>query len=251
MFALLERLGWAAWFALAATRSLPAALGRPRALLGQLYQVLLGGLPLALTAGLAIGVVVWMHLHGALLSVGGPGAVQYLPQALSLAVVLELSPLTAGLLVAGRSGASLGAELGSMRLTEQVDALEVLGLSPLRELVAPRLLACMLALPLLTLFISYLALLSGYAAEALGGSMTWAQYRNECVRVLRLRDVIPATLKTVVFGYLVGLVGCWKGLTARGGTEGVGDAATGGVVVSIFLVLLADVALVKLIQLVG
>lgn len=249
MFDRLERLGQAAWFALYATLALPAALGRPRLLLSQFYNVLLGGLPLALTAGVAIGVVVWMHLRGALLSVGGPGAVQYLPQALSLSVVLELAPLTAGLLVAGRAGASLGAELGSMRLTEQVDALEVLGLSPLRELVAPRLLACMLALPLLTLFISYLALLSGYAAEALGGSMTWMQYRAECLRVLRLRDVIPATLKTVVFGYLVGLVGCWKGLTAHGGTEGVGDAATGGVVVSIFLVLLADVALVKVIQL--
>src|SRR6476659_8124216 len=112
---------------------------------------------------------------------GGPAAVLYLPQALALAVVLEFAPITAGLLVAGRTGASLGAELGSMRLTEQVDALEVLGLSPMRELVAPRLLACMLSLPLLTLFIMYLALGSGYLAEALGGSLSWAQYRNECL----------------------------------------------------------------------
>ena len=93
--------------------------------------------------------MIWMHLRGALQTVGGPAAVQYLPQALALAVVLEFAPIAAGLIVAGRSGASLGAELGSMRLTEQIDALEVLGLSPLRELVAPRLLACMLALPLL------------------------------------------------------------------------------------------------------
>jgi phospholipid/cholesterol/gamma-HCH transport system permease protein len=245
----LERLGRAAHFACLATLALPSALRRPGQLLGQFHQVLLGGLPLAVTAGAAIGVVVWMHLRGALQSVGGPGAVQYLPQTLSLAVVLEFAPITAGLLTAGRTGASLGAELGSMKLTEQVDALEVLGLSPLRELVAPRLLACMLALPVLTLFITYLALGAGYVAEALGGSMPFQQYANECLRVLRLRDVVPAILKTVVFGYLVGLVGCWKGITAHGGTEGVGHAATGGVVESIFLVLVADVVLVKLIQL--
>src|SRR5262249_50227904 len=112
-----------------------------------------------------------------------------------------------------------------MKLTEQIDALEVLGLSPLRELVAPRLLACMLALPVLTLFIAYLALGAGYVAEALGGSMPFQLYANECLRALRLRDVVPAVLKTVVFGYLVGLVGCWKGMTAHGGTEGVGHAA--------------------------
>jgi phospholipid/cholesterol/gamma-HCH transport system permease protein len=244
----LEELGQAAYFALRATLALPAVVARPGELLAQVYRVLLGALPLGMTAGAAIGVVVWLHLRGALQSVGGPGAVQYLPQALSLAVVLEFAPIAAGLLVAGRSGASLGAELGSMRLTEQVDALEVLGLSPLRELVAPRIGACMIALPLLTLFIMYLALGCGYLAEALGGSMTMTQYVNECLRVLRLRDVIPATLKTTVFGYLIGVVGCWHGMNARGGTEGVGQAATGGVVVSIFLVLVADVVLVKLIQ---
>jgi phospholipid/cholesterol/gamma-HCH transport system permease protein len=245
----LEHLGQWAYFTLRATVALPAALRRPGEVLVQLHRVLLGALPLGVTAGAAIGVVVWMHLRGALQSVGGPGAVQYLPQALALAVVLEFAPTAAGLLVAGRSGASLGAELGSMRLTEQVDALEVLGLSPLRELVAPRLLACMLSLPLLTLFIMYLALGSGYLAEALGGSMTLTQYFNECLRVLGLRDVIPATLKTVVFGYLIGVVGCYQGMSARGGTEGVGRAATGGVVLSIFLVLVADVVLVKAIQL--
>src|SRR5205823_8848195 len=159
--------------------ALPSALLRPREVHAQLHQVLLGALPLAMTAGVAIGVVVWMHLRGALQGVGGPGAVQYLPQALALAVVLEFAPMAAGLLVAGRSGASLGAELGSMRLTEQVDALEVLGLSPLRELVAPRVLACMLALPFLTLFITYFALAGSFATEWMGGGLSWTAYQNE------------------------------------------------------------------------
>lgn len=248
LLAFLENLGRAAYFAGSALLALPSALRRLSSFHVQLHTVLLGALPLGAAAGTAIGMVVWLHLRGTLQTVGGPGAVPYLPQALALAVVLELAPLAAGLIVAGRSGASLGAELGSMRLTEQIDALEVLGLSPLRELVAPRLLACMAALPLLTLFIAYLALGAGYLAEALGGSLSWTQYRTECLRVLTLRDAVPAVLKTVVFGYLIGVSGCWFGMNAHGGTEGVGQAATRGVVVSIFLVLISDVVLVKLIQ---
>ena len=246
--AFLENLGRATYFAGRALLVLPSALCRLSGVLVQLHLILLGALPLGMAAGTAIGVVVWLHLRGTLQTVGGPAAVQYLPQALALAVVLEFAPLAAGLIVAGRSGASLGAELGSMRLTEQIDALEVLGLSPIRELVAPRLLACMVTLPLLTLFIAYLALGAGYAAEALGGSLSWTQYRTECLRVLTLHEAVPAVLKTIVFGLLIGLSGCWFGMNAQGGTEGVGQAATRGVVVSIFLVLVSDVALVKLIQ---
>jgi phospholipid/cholesterol/gamma-HCH transport system permease protein len=236
-------------FAFRAILALPSALRRPQDLLVQFYLVLTGALPLAVTAGAAIGVVIWMHLRDSLQTVGGPGAVQYLPQALALAVVLEFAPISAGLLVAGRSGASLGAELGSMRETEQIDALEALGFSPLRDLVAPRLLACMMAMPFLTLFIAYLALASGFAAEAIGGSLSITQYATEVQRVLTLHDVIPATLKTVAFGYLIAVTGCYHGLHASGGTEGVGRAATRGVVGSILLVLVADVVLVKAIQL--
>src|SRR5262245_11535086 len=243
--ALLEPVGRFTHFA---ARALPAALAavrRPHDLLQQLYAVLLGGLPLAVVAGLALGVVVWIHLSGVLARFH---AEHLLPQALALAVVLEFAPTGAGLIAAGRTGASLGAELGSMRLTEQIDALEVLGQSPLRVLVGPRVLACMLALPLLTVFISGFALAGSYAAEALGGRLSWTQYWNACLRGLRLGDVIPATLKTVVFGYLVGVTGCYYGMTATGGTEGVGRAATRGVVTSTFLVLTANVLLVKLIQ---
>ena len=249
--AFLENLGRAAYFAGQALLVLPSSFRRLSGVLVQLHQILLGALPLGVAAGTAIGAVVWLHLRGTLQTVGGPAAVQYLPQALALAVVLEFAPLAAGLIVAGRSGASLGAELGSMRLTEQIDALEVLGVSPLRELVAPRLFACMVTLPLLTLFIVYLALGAGYVAEMLGGSLSWTQYRTECLRVLTLHDAIPAVLKTIVFGLLIGLSGCWFGMNAQGGTEGVGRAATRGVVGSIFLVLISDVALVKVIQLLG
>jgi phospholipid/cholesterol/gamma-HCH transport system permease protein len=245
----LESLGHYSRFAIRSLLAAPLALLRPREVAGQLYTVLLGALPLGLAAGAALGFVVWMHLRDAMAQVAGPGAVRYLPQALAQAVVREFAPLSAGLIVAGRSGASLGAELGSMRQTEQIDALEVLGLSPLRELVAPRVLACMLTLPLLTVFIVYLGVGSGYLAEALGGSMTFTQYKNETLRVLDPGVVIPSVLKTVVFGYLIGVTGCYYGMSAEGGTEGVGRAATRGVVASLFLVLVSNVFLVRLIQL--
>jgi len=242
----LEHVGRFAHFAAQAAVAAPLALARPRELGRQFYHVFLGVLPLGMTAGVAIGAVLWLQLHAIFQRFG---AQQYLPQALALAVVLEFAPIGAGLIVSGRSGASLGAELGSMRLTEQIDALEVLGLSPLRQLVGPRVLACMLALPLLTVFIAYLAIAAGFLCEAAGGSMTWTQYQTETLRLLTLHDAIPAVLKTVVFGFLIGVTGCYHGMTAHGGTEGVGRAATRGVVLSIFLVLVVNVLLVRLIQL--
>jgi phospholipid/cholesterol/gamma-HCH transport system permease protein len=121
----------------------------------------------------------------------------------------------------------------------------------LRQLIAPRVLACILALPLLTIFMIYIEIAGSYAAEAVGGSMGWAQYEASLLKNLHLHEVIPATLKTLVFGYLIGVTGCYCGVTAEGGTEGVGRAATRGVVLSILLVLASNVLLVGLIQLVS
>jgi phospholipid/cholesterol/gamma-HCH transport system permease protein len=226
------------------------ALRRPAEVVRQFYRIYVGALALAAVAGFALGVVIWLHLHGVLARLG-PGYTRLLPQALALAVFLEFAPLGAGFIVAGRSGASLGAELGSMRLTEQIDALEVLGLSPLRYLVGPRVLACMLSLPLLTVVMAALALAGSFGAEALGGTMGWQEYWNQCLSSLRMQDVILAIAKTLVFGYLTGVTGCYFGMTAQGGTEGVGHSATRGVVLSIFLVVVSDVILVRAIQLLG
>jgi phospholipid/cholesterol/gamma-HCH transport system permease protein len=242
----LDRLGRFSYFALRAGPVALRALARPGELACQLHGILLGALPLGVIAGLTLGVVIWLHLHSVLARFG---AAQLLPQALALAVVLEFAPTGAGLIVAGRSGASLGAELGSMRLTEQIDALEMLGISPMRQLVGPRVLAGVLALPLLTVFIAAFALLGSFGAECTGGSMGWQEYQNALLVPLRFSDVVSALVKTLVFGYLVAVSGCYFGLTAQGGTEGVGRAATRGVVVSIFLVLAANVVLVRIIQL--
>ena len=240
----IETIGHYVHFALFSLAAAGAAFLRPRDLLRQLYVILVGALPLAAVAGLALGIVTWLHLRHVL-----PGEYAHLlPRYLSLAVVLEFAPLGAGLIIAGRTGASLGAELGSMRITEQIDALELLGQSPMRVLVGPRVLACILTLPLLTVLIGFLAIGGSYLSEVVGGNMTPLRYREEVLHDLTLAKVIPANLKTTVFGFLVGVTGCFFGMRAAEGTEAVGRAATQGVVVSTFLVLIANVILVRVIQ---
>ena len=244
MIGAVERMGRFVHFAARALPASAAALLEPREWSRQLYVVLVGALPLGLVTGLALGIVVWMHLHGV---VSAEYAV-HVPKYLAMAVVLEFGPLGAGLVVAGRTGASLGAELGSMKVTEQIDALEAMGLSPWRHLIGPRVLACLVSLPILTVYIGAVAIGGSFLAEMLGGTLSATQYRLEVMRGLAEAQPVPSTLKTVVFGYLIGVAGCHIGMNAAGGTEGVGQAATRSVVASILLVLIANVVLVKVIQ---
>ncbi|MGL6097858.1 MAG: MlaE family ABC transporter permease, partial [Fimbriiglobus sp.] len=232
-------------------RSVPEAVVatvRPGLWLKPLYGVVVGGLPLAVVTGFALGVVIWMHTRGVLDRTAG--AVELLPTFLAAAVLLELAPVGAGLIVAARTGASLGAELASMRVGEQVDALELLGVSPVRRLVGPRVLACVLAVPVLHVLISALALGSGFVAESVVGHTTWLKYQRAVLDQLYLHEVVPAGLKTLVFGGLIGVTGCFVGLTAGGGSEGVGKATTDSVVVCCLLVLAADVLMVGLLQMI-
>src|SRR5262245_10884834 len=129
---MIEFMGRYAYFAWQSLLAALLAVTRPREFVRQFYHILVGALPLASTAGLAIGLILWLQLHSIFQRFD---AEAYLPQALALAVTMEFAPIGAGLIMAGRAGASIGAELGSMRLTEQIDALEVLGLSPMRQLV--------------------------------------------------------------------------------------------------------------------
>ena len=176
------------------------------------------------------------------------GVESTLPSILSVAVLVETGPMLAGLLVAGRMGAGLSAELGSMVLTEEVEAREVLGASTVASLVAPRVLGTLLALPLLTVILDAAAILGGMGAEVAAGSLGMAAFWRKSLLFLRLTDVIPATLKTAIFGFLIGLIGCWTGLRADRSTEAVGKAATLGVVRSMAAVFAANVLLVPWIQ---
>lgn len=247
MLSLLEWFGRLTAFG---ARSVPASVAAaPRAggWVRPLYSVLIGGLPLAAVTGLALGVVIWIHTRDVLARTG-TGAVEYLPTFLAAAVLLELAPVGAGLIVAARTGASLGAELAAMRATEQIDALELLGVSPIRRLVGPRVVACVLAVPILHVLIAATALGSGFVAELATGSTTFLKYDTAALRELVLHDVIPAGLKTLAFGLIVGVTGCFIGFYPRPGSEGVGRAATDSVVACALLVLLADVLLVLAIK---
>jgi phospholipid/cholesterol/gamma-HCH transport system permease protein len=244
---LLEWFGRLTAFAARAIPATFAAVPRPGAWVRPFHAVLVGGLPLATVTGLALGVVIWLHTRDVLARTG-TGAVEYLPTFLAAAVLLELAPVGAGLIVAARTGASLGAELAAMRVSEQIDALELLGVSPIRRLVGPRVLACVLATPLLHILITSIAMGSGFVAENVTGSTTELKYTTAAMRELLLQDVIPAGLKTLAFGLVVGVTGCFIGMYPREGSEGVGRAATDSVVACALLVLASDVLLVMLIK---
>lgn len=214
------------------------------------YDALLGGLPLAIVAGLSVGVVIWVHTRGVLARTS-PGAVDFLPTFLAAAVLLELAPIAAGLIAAARTGASLGAELSAMKINEQIDAMELIGSSPMKRLVGPRVLASVFATPLLHVIVVFLALGGGFVAESIAGSTTWLKYKGAVLSELRFVEVLLAGMKTAIFGALVGITGCFVGLKADGGSEGVGRATTRAVVASCLLVLVADVFLVGVIRLIA
>ncbi len=237
--------GWSA-FAARALAAAGRAAPKPGLWARPLYGVLVGALPLALVLGLTLGAVIWMQTRSILERTAG--AADLLPTVLAAAVLLELAPVGAGLILASRSGASLGAELSSMQLGEQIDALRLLGVDVFAKLVGPRVLACVVAGPVLHTLISAVALGSGFAAELLTGQTTLLKYQTAVLGELRLGEVVASGGKTLVFGWLVGATGCLAGLGARGGSEGVGRAATGGVVACCLLVLAADVVLVGLIR---
>lgn len=235
-------------FVLFGTRVLVATPGavfrRTDEVVRQFERVATQSLPIVLGAGLSVGLVAWFQIHRLLAASGAEAA---LPSFLAIALVVELGPLLAGLLAAGRMGAGLAAELASMTLSEEIDARIALGSDPISSLVAPRVLSCALALPLLTILVDASALLGALLAEGLAGGASPGLFWRRSLVFLRLADVIPATLKTSVFGLLIGLVGCWTGLNAERSAEAVGRAATRGVVLTTLAVFAASAAMAPLI----
>jgi phospholipid/cholesterol/gamma-HCH transport system permease protein len=208
------------------------------------YQFGSRSAPLIATSGFAIGVVLSMHTRATLERFGADALI---PAGLAVALVRETGPLTAALLVSGRVGAGIGAEVGAMRVTEQIDALEANAVDSYKYLAVTRIVACMIAMPLLTILMDSAGILGGYVAEAAASGMPWRLYFERSFLYLGYSDVIPATLKTIVFGYLIASVSCYLGFTTTRGTEGVGEASTRSVVASSILIILSDVILVKII----
>ena len=216
----------------------------PVAILRHLLQFGTRSAPLIAISGFAIGVVLSMHTRATLARFGAEAMI---PSGLALALVRETGPLTTGLLVSGRVGAGIGAEIGAMRVTEQIDALEANAVDAFKFLVVTRMIACMIAMPLLTTMMNFAGIFGGYVAEAAVSGMPWRLYFERSFLYLAYADLIPATLKTIVFGYLIAVVASYLGFTTSRGTEGVGEASTRSVVVASILIILSDVILVKII----
>jgi len=164
----------------------------------------------------------------------------------SFAMVMELGPVMTALVVSGRAGAAIAAELGTMKVTEQIDALECLATDPIHYLFVPRLLASMLVVPLLTVVSIYVGFWGGYLILVGVEGQSAYVYGNEFYKLLAFRDLRIAIYKSIVFGMIIALVGCWKGYRTYGGAEGVGNAPTSSVVTSSLWILISDFFLTKL-----
>jgi phospholipid/cholesterol/gamma-HCH transport system permease protein len=202
-------------------------------------------LPLVAMAGSAIGVVLALETHDSLATFG---AKSLLPALLVVAIIKESGPIITGLIVSGRVAAGIGAELGAMKVTEQIDAMEVSAVNPYKYLVATRVLACVIMLPLLTLAADFCGIFFGWVTTTLTEPISVRLFIENGFKHVTFNDFLPSTFKTAVFGLIIGLVACFQGMRARGGTEGVERAATSSVVLASLFIILADVVLVRLIQ---
>ena len=212
--------------------------------LRQLYELGVRSVPLIAVAGFAVGVVLSMHTRASLERFG---AETMIPAGLALALVKETGPLTTGLLLAGRIGAGIGAELGAMKVTEQIDALEATAVDSFKFLVVTRMIACVIALPVLTTVMNAAGIVGGYLAEATIVQTSPQLYFTRAFSLMDFTDLIPATLKTAVFGFIIAVVSCYLGMNTTQGTEGVGRASTRSVVMSSVGLIIVNVVLVRLI----
>jgi len=201
-------------------------------------------LPLVALAGAATGVVLSMETRDSLTRFG---AKSMLPAVIVFSILKESGPVITGLVVSGRVGAGIGAELGSMKVTEQIDAMEASAVDPFRYLVATRVLACVLMMPLLTLAADFFGVLMGWVANNLQDSISLRLFFGNGFKNVDFSDFLPPIVKTTVFGLIIGTVACFEGMRTRGGTEGVGRSTTRSVVLASLFVILADVLLVRLI----
>jgi phospholipid/cholesterol/gamma-HCH transport system permease protein len=215
-----------------------------REIVRHIYQFGYRSAPLILAAGFAVGVVLSMHTRASLERFGAEAMI---PAGLAIALIRETGPLIAALLVAGRVGAGIGAEIGAMKVTEQIDALEASAVDAFKYLAVTRIIALMIAMPLLTIMMDFAGILGGYVAEAAVSGMSWQQYFERSFTYIAYPDIVASTMKTVVFGYLIAVVSSYLGFATSRGTEGVGEASTRSVVSSSMLIILSDVILVKLV----
>jgi len=242
----LKSLDQAGDFAVISGRAFLAIFRRPFDVANLMYQFLAVGvnsIPVIVLTSLAVSMVFAVQLSYGFKQFQAEGLAA---QVNGLAIVRELAPVISGLMMAGRVGSAMAAELGTMQVTEQIDALECLATDPIQYLFVPRLLASALMLPLLVGLSIYVGYWGGYLLLVSVEGHSAIVYASDFYKLLGAKDVLIAMIKALVFGLIIALVGCWRGYRTHGGAEGVGNAPTSSVVTSSLWILIADFFLTKL-----
>jgi len=235
--AFLKEIGELSYFT---GRFFKEALKRPfelKELLRQSYNIGNRSLLLVGITGFIIGLVLTLQTRPTLMEFG---AVSWMPSMVGISIVREIGPMITALVCAGKIGSGIGAELGSMRVTEQIDAMEVSGTNPFKYLVVTRIIATTLMLPLLVVYGDVIALYGSYLVEHLKGDVSFPLFFNQVFDSLEFGDIVPSTVKSFFFGFAIGLVGCFKGYYCDTGTAGVGRAANSAVVFTSLLLFILD-----------
>ena len=209
----------------------------------QCYTIGYKSLPLVAITGFIMGLVLTIQSRPTLAEFG---AESWLPGMVALSLIREIAPVITALICAGKISSGIGAELGSMKVTEQIDALEVSAINPYKYLVVTRVLATTLMVPLLVIFADGIGILGGYVAINIHSDVTFFRYFSQVLASLEFIDIIPATIKTFFFGFFIGMIGCYKGFTAANGTESVGKAANSAVVAASFTIFIIDMLAVQI-----
>lgn len=211
----------------------------------QCYEIGVRSLPLISVTGFIIGIVFTNQSRPSLSELG---AASLLPALISIAIVRALAPLVTALITAGRVGSSIGAELGSMKVTEQIEAMEVSAINPYKFLVVSRVLATTFMIPSLMMFTIFVALMGGYVNVHQNELTSFASYFDEVFNAITFLDIFSSLIKSFIFGFTIGMVGCYKGYNSSKGTEGVGKAANSAVVTSMFLVFIEELLALQVIN---
>jgi phospholipid/cholesterol/gamma-HCH transport system permease protein len=235
-------------YSVLASRAVVNLFRKPRYFADTIQQADLigfGSLPIIVLTGLSIGAELALNSANTLQRFG---SLSLIGQLVSVGMVRELGPIITGLMVAGRNASGMASELGSMVVTEQIDAMRALGTDPMKKLVTPRVVSTTFMLFFLTIISDLLGLFGGAVVSVLLFGLDWHQYWTTAYQALVFQDVFMGLLKPLFFGFIIATVGCYYGMTARGGTQGVGRATTQAVVASSVLILIVDLFITKLLM---
>lgn len=208
------------------------------------YELGVMSLPLISVTGFIIGIVFTRQTRPSLEDFG---ATSWLPALMAVAIVRALAPLVTALIAAGRVSSKIGAEIGSMKVSEQIDAMEVSAINPFKYLVVTRVLATTIMIPILTFYTGFVALIGSFINVHQEEATSFYTYFTQVFEAITFLDIYSSVLKSILFGFTIGMVGCYKGYTSTKGTEGVGRAANTSVVVAMFLIFMEELISMQII----